>query len=279
MESLSTRYGDWALVVWATSGIGRALVERIAADGMNIVAVARTQETLDRLAREVHSTHGVEVVTVSADLSAAEGVTTVIDAVGLREIGLLIPCAALESSGYFVNSSAEFEQRMLQMNCVAPMLLAHHFGGSMAQRRRGAILLVSSLSGWMSQPYMAGYGASKAYILSLGESLHSEMKDVNVDVAVLSPGPTDTPMAAGTGIDFAKMGMTMMSPTDVAAAGLAALGRRANAIPGARNKVMAVSMTHLMPRSAVSAMFRRMLGKALDVASTVPQDLSTTARG
>lgn len=278
MESLSTRYGDWALVVGATTGIGRELVERIAADGMNIAAVARTQSTLDRMAQEVRTAHGVDVVTVSADLSEEQGVATVIDAVGDREIGLLIPCAALESNGYFVNSSAESHTRMLRMNCGAPLLLAHHYGGSMARRRRGAILLVSSLSGWMSQPYMAAYGASKAYILSLGESLHSEMKDLGVDVAVLSPGPTDTPMAAGTGIDFASMGMAIMSPADVAATGLAALGHRPNAIPGARNKLMAVSMTHLMPRSAVSAMFRRMLGKALDVRASVPQAQTTEAR-
>lgn len=92
------------------------------------------------------------------------------------------------------------------------------------------------------------------------------MADKGVHVAVLSPGHTDTPMAAGTGIDFASMGMAVMQPEAVAAAGLAALGRRAHAIPGARNKVMAWLMTRAMPRWAVGRMFRWMMGRALGIA-------------
>ncbi len=135
----------------------------------------------------------------------------------------------------------------------------------MAARGRGAILLVSSMSGWAAQPYMAHYGAAKAYILSLGEALHHEMKDRGVDVAVLSPGPTDTPMAAGTGIDFASMGMAIMQPEAVAATGLAALGRRPGAVAGSRNRLMAWMMTRLMPRAWVGAMFRKMMGRALGI--------------
>ncbi len=226
MGTLKDRYGDWALVVGATSGIGRALTDQLADAGLNVVTVARTEETLERQAEALRAAHGVEVVPVVADLARIDGVAAVIAGVGELEIDVLVPCAATEGGGYFVEGSTEAQQRMLQMNCAAPTQLVQHFGAAMAKRRRGAILLVSSLSGWTGQPYMAQYGASKAYILSLGEGLYREMKDLGVDVAVLSPGPTDTPMAAATGIDFAKMSMKVMDPTDVAAAGLAALGRR-----------------------------------------------------
>lgn len=265
MTKLKDRYGDWALIVGATSGIGRALTHRLAAQGMGIVAVARTQARLDSLADELRATHGVQVRTVSADLGTPEGVEAVIAGVADLEVGVLVPCAATEESGYFVERSLPAQLRMLQMNCAAPMQLAHHFGAAMARRRRGAILFVSSMSGWSSQPYMAHYGASKAYILSLGEALHQEMKDKGVDVAVLSPGPTDTPMAAATGIDFASMGMAIMRPDDVAATGLAALGHRPNAVPGVRNRMMAFMMTRLMPRAWVGAMFRSMMGRALKI--------------
>ena len=98
------------------------------------------------------------------------------------------------------------------MDVIVPMALAHHFGAKMAEQGRGAILFVSSLSGWTPQPYMAHYGAAKAYVLSLAEALHQEMKDKGVDVSVLSPGPTQTPMMQATGIDFASMGMAIMQP-------------------------------------------------------------------
>ncbi len=265
MSKLAARYGAWALVSGGTSGIGAALVNQIAAGGMNVVLVARTQAKLDAQAEAVRAAHGVQVRTVSADLTDPSGLAAVIEAVADLEIGLLVPCAAVETSGYFVDSPIERERAMVQMDVTAPMVLAHHFGAQMAARRRGAILLVSSLSGWMAQPYMAGYGAAKAYILALGAGLHEEMKDYGVDVAVLSPGPTDTPMAANTGIDFGSMGMAVMAPEAVARVGLAALGQRANAVPGIRNRVMVFMMTRLTPRALAGFMFKRMLGRALKI--------------
>ena len=267
---MKERYGDWALVTGATSGIGRALARNLASKGLNIVAVARTASALEALEKELSAAHGVTVRGLTADLSTTQGIDTLIEGVADLEIGMLIPCAAIESSGYFVDGSAQAHARMLQMDCYGPMRLVHHFGAAMAQRGRGAILLVSSLSGWMAQPYMAHYGAAKSYILALGEALHHEMRDKGVDVSVLSPGPTDTPMAAGTGIDFASMGMVVMRPEDVAAAGLSALGRSAHAVPGVRNKLMLVMMTRLMPRWLVGRMFRWMMGRALGIPRAVP---------
>ena len=262
---MKARYGDWALVTGATSGIGKALARQLAARGLNVVAVARTASSLEELAKELQSAHRVEVRVLTIDVSTREGIAALIDAVADLEIGVLVPCAAIETSGNFVETPAEVHARLLEMDCHGPMRLAHHFGAAMAQRGRGAILLVSSLSGWMAQPYMAHYGAAKAYVLTLGEALHYEMKDKGVDVSVLSPGPTDTPMAANTGIDFASMGMAVMHPDDVATAGLAALGRSAHAVPGLRNKLMLLMMTRLTPRWLVGRMFRWMMGRALGI--------------
>ena len=223
MKNLRTNYGDWALITGGSSGIGAALARQCAESGMNLVLVARSQAKLETQAQQFREEFGIEVRTISADLSVADGTDAITKGVEDIEIGLLVPCAAVESTGYFVDDPLERHQALIQMNVVAPMVLAHHFGRAMVKRGRGAILLVSSLSGWMAQPYMASYGATKAYILSLGESLHQELKGAGVDVAVLSPGPTDTPMAAATGIDFKKMGMSSMTPTAVAARGLGSL--------------------------------------------------------
>ncbi len=256
------RYGQWALVTGATSGIGRALARQLAAQGMNVVAVARTQGRLDELATELRAKPGVEVRALALDVSTRQGIEALIAAVADLEIGVLIPCAAFESKGYFVETSQQSHEQLLDMDCYGPMRLAHHFGGLMATRRKGAILFVSSLSGWAGQPYMAHYGAAKAYVLSLGEALHHEMKDKGVDVTVLSPGWTDTPMSAGTGIDFASMGMAVMQPEDVASAGLARLGRGQNAVPGFRNQLMVLMMTRWTPRAWLGAMFRMMMKRA-----------------
>jgi short-subunit dehydrogenase len=169
----------------------------------------------------------------------------------------------METQGMLVEADEQQQRAMVQMNVIAPMLMARHFGQGMAQRGKGAILFVSSLSGWMPQPWMAGYGASKAYINGLAAGMHFEMKGTGVDVSVLSPGPTDTPMAKATGIDFKAMGMTVMAPKDVAACGLDALGHRLDAIPGGKNRMMAFMMSRLMSRATAGTVFRKMMGKAL----------------
>lgn len=263
MKNFKQRYGQWALVTGGTSGIGAAIVRQLAAEDLNVVMVARNTQNLEAQAAQLRQQSHVEIRTVSADLMTPEGLNQVLEATRDLQIDMLVPCAAIETMGLFVDSPLERHQQMLQMNVVAPMTLARHFGAGMAQRGQGAILFVSSLSGWMPQPFMAQYGATKSYVMGLAAGLHFEMKDQGVDVSVLSPGPTDTPMAAATDIDFASMGMSIMRPDDVAACGLAALGRRLDAVPGPRNKVMAFMMSRLMSRGLAGAMFKMMIGRAL----------------
>ncbi|PVE43573.1 SDR family NAD(P)-dependent oxidoreductase [Limnohabitans planktonicus] len=263
MRNFKQRYGSWALVTGGTSGIGAALVQQLAQEGLNIVMVARNASQLDTQAEKLRQQTGVQVRTISADLTRPEGLERVLDATQDLAIDMLVPCAAIETIGLFVESTQDRHQEMVHMNVIAPMTLARHFGAGMAQRGRGAILFVSSLSGWMPQPFMAQYGATKSYVMGLAAGLHFEMKGLGVDVSVLSPGPTDTPMAAATGIDFASMGMSIMRPEDVAACGLAALGRKLDAVPGPRNKMMAFMMSRLMSRSLAGTMFKMMMGRAL----------------
>lgn len=263
MQNLKQRYGQWALVTGATSGIGAAIVRQLAAEGLNVVMVARNTDQLDKQAQSLRQKTGVQVRTVSADLMTPQGLDHLLNATADVAIDVLVPCAAIETLGLFVESPMARHQQMVQMNVIGPMTMARHYGAGMAERGRGAILFVSSLSGWMPQPLMAQYGATKSYVMGLAAGLHFEMKRQGVDVSVLSPGPTDTPMAAATGIDFASMGMSVMRPDDVAACGLAALGRRLDAVPGARNKLMAFMMSRLMSRSMAGGMFQMMMGRAL----------------
>jgi short-subunit dehydrogenase len=263
MRQLKQRYGQWALITGGTSGIGAAMAAELASEGLHLVLVARNAQALEQQAQSLMRKHRIEVRTISADLSSELGLSHLIETTKDVPVGILIPCAAMETQGVFVEADPSAQRAMVQMNVIAPMVMARTYGRGMAQRGKGAILFVSSLSGWMPQPWMAGYGASKSYINGLAAGMHFEMKSTGVDIAVLSPGPTDTPMAKATGIDFKAMGMTVMNPHDVAACGLDALGHRLDAIPGGKNRMMAFMMSRLMSRAMAGSMFRKMMGKAL----------------
>lgn len=143
------------------------------------------------------------------------------------------------------------------------MQLAHHYGQAMVARGRGALILLSSTVGHFATPYLANYAATKAYVSALGRALHYELKASGVDVLTVTPGPTDTEgLNTAEGIDFTALPMPLMSTTAVVRKSLRRLGRSALVIPGAANKFSDFIGTHLMPRSAMTALFGWMLGRA-----------------
>ncbi len=257
------QYGKWALITGGTSGIGGELANQLAEKGLNIVLVARRQNLLDEKANDLTSKYEVKVRTISADLTNAEEIAKVIQNTSELEIGMLIPCAALETHGLFSKISLEKELAMIQLNVATAYTLAHHFGSKMIERKRGGILFVSSLIGHMPNPYFSNYAGTKAYILNLASSLNGELKKHNIDVTVLSPGPTDTPMINDSDMDLSKFPMSIQSPALVAKVGLDALGNKPVVISGFKNNMM-VKMTNMMPKKIAIKMGANMVEKALD---------------
>ncbi len=239
MSGFIESYGPWAIVTGASAGIGRAIATELAARGLNIIAVARRQALLDTLQQELAEDHGVEVRTINVDLTDPESISKIELLTSDLEIGLVVPNAGVELSGSFIHSSLEANERMLALNVTAPMQMAKIFGAKMAGRGHGGILFISSLFGYQGIPHVANYAATKAYILSLGEALHVEMKPRGVDVTVLSPGLTDTDMPDRMPIDFSKMPVFSQTPAQVASTGIKALGRKATVVSGLLNKFYA----------------------------------------
>ncbi len=270
------KYGPWALITGGTSGIGKALAEQLAESGLNLILVARRKPLLEQVATELKNRFHIHVKTIQADLSDPTAVDTLKTELQDFNIGLFIPNAAVENHGDFVDSSLERENLMMQLNIISPMQLAHHFGQKMAERGKGGILFVSSTLGYSGVPYFANYAASKAYILSLGEGLSYEFKAKGVDVTVLSPGLTDTPMAGNLGMDIHKAPFPVMTPEDTATAGLKALGKRPSVIPGVQNNLMSFMSKHIMTRKANVSMFGSMLKKMLNSEQPQEQVLSTS---
>lgn len=257
------QYGKWALITGATSGIGAELANQIAGKGLDVILVARKKEALEEKALMLRTNFGIETKWISADLSTKEGTDTVKHAAKDLEVGLLVLAAGLEVNGAFEKNDIQKELRVIQLNINATLELTHHFVSPMVQRSKGGMLLVASLSGHMPNPYFANYAGTKAYILNFGASLYGELKPKGVDVTVLSPGLTATPMATDTGVDWSKTPMKPMTPESVAATGLDALGSRFLAVPGVRNKMMAAMAKH-SPLMMQANMNEKMMRKAIN---------------
>lgn len=260
----NVKYGPWALVTGASAGIGREFVRQLAADGLNLVLASRNRERLEALAEELTHRYGVAIRTVPVDLSNTGSTEVLEEATADLEIGLLVNNAGVETHGAFLKSDLDRENALLQLNVVRPMELAHVFGQKMARRGRGGILFVSSTLAYQPVPYFANYASSKAYILSLGEALHFELKKKGVDVTVLSPGLTDTAMAGDMdGVDFGKTPIPLMDVEPVVRTAIRNLGRRPSVIPGAINNIMGFLGKRVFSRSGMARVFSGIAHKAM----------------
>jgi len=261
MNKFKNKYGPWAVVTGATSGIGREMATQLASIGLNIVAVARNKDRLRSLRDELKDNYKINVETISEDLSLPESSQSIFEKTSHLDVGLLIANAGTENSGPFISNNFQDESKLLALNIVSPMQLTHLFGKKFAEKGSGGIILISSLFGYQGVPLVANYSATKAYILTLGEALNVEFKPLGVDVTVLSPGLTNTPMSENMAIDFRKVPITSHAPAKVAKIGLVALGRKATVVPGLINKIYAWE-NRFIPRSWPVKLFGFLLKRA-----------------
>jgi len=241
----SERYGPWALVAGASTGLGEAFARKLAARGLSLVLLARRREALDRLAADLRAAHGVEVRALAVDLSRSDLGRAVEEAAAGIDVGLLVYNAAHSVIGPFVERPLAEQLRVVDVNCRGPLVLSHLLGGSMARRGRGGIVLMTSISGSQGGPFLASYAASKAFNLVLAEGLWEELAARGVDVVACRAGATRT---RGYEASNPKRSVPLMEADDVAEQALAALGRGPSVVPGALNRVAAFLFGRLLPR-------------------------------
>jgi short-subunit dehydrogenase len=242
MGKWTTKYGPWALITGASSGIGEAFARDLAARGMNVILAARRGERLERLASELEAAHSIETRAVAVDLSQPNFFERLSPVVTSLEVGLLINSAGFALTGPFLASHLGCQTNLLDVNCRAPLVLCHHLGNLMSARGRGGIINIASLAGFLPMPMWSNYAASKAFLLHFSEGLAHELGASGVDVLALSPGATETEFAQVAGITHRGMACE-----DVVSAALSALGRRACVVPGRRNRLVAF-LTRLISR-------------------------------
>ena len=262
MSDFARKFGPWAVVTGASSGIGRAIARELAARHLNIVAIARRATLLADVKRDLEATYDVAVEPLPLDLTAPDAIARIIRATQDKEIGLVVPAAGATSAGAFVDSAPQHNAMIAHLNMIAPMELVRAFSGDMVKRRRGGVLLVSSLFGYQGVPYFAHYAATKAYILVFGEALSHELGKHRIAVTVLSPGLTNTDMPASLPVDFSKLPMPYQSAEQVAKAGVRALGRRTSVVPGFINKFFAWQ-NRIVPRRTPVWLFGTLIQRAL----------------
>ncbi len=251
-------YGPWALVAGASKGIGAAFAEMLAQRGLNLVLIARTPADLDAFARSLETRRGIQSQPLALDLADEAVVPAIIEKIEQLAIGLLVYNAALSPIGPFLSLSPEEHLRILQANCRTPLLLSHAAAERMKQRRRGGIILMSSFSGLQGGPWFAAYSASKAYLITLAESLREELKHDGVHVIAPIAGATGTP-TYWSGLKGHASGVPVMSPEAVARVALRNLGRRGSAVTGVFNKISAFLLARFTGRALRTKLMGRMM--------------------
>lgn len=258
-----SRYGPWAVVTGASSGIGEAIARELAARGLHLVLCARRKERLEALAAELAASHGTQACVVEVDLARPDFAPLVEEATRDLDIGLLVNNAGIGDKGPFAAAGLDTHLRMLDTNCRAPLILAHLFAPKLAARGRGGILFTSSTAAFQGLPFAAHYAATKGYDLQLAEGLWYELRPAGVDVVALCPGPVDTEGPRRTGVNPAKVPVEMMDARTVAIAGLDALGGGPVAVPGLTNRLLHL-LVRLVPRRLATAVSGRMIRRVTE---------------
>lgn len=236
-------YGKWALVSGASSGIGRELTTLLAGCGISIIMVGRSASALDTFAKELQRTKHVQSRVLELDLGSPGSHQKLLDSIAELDIGLAVLAAGFGTSGHFVEADLQEELNMLDLNCQAVLKQTHHFAQYFAKRAKGGIILFGSLVGFQGTPYAAHYSATKAYVQTLAEALHVELKGSGVDVLSAAPGPVSSGFAKRANL---QMGAAL-KPEDVGIPILKALGRRQTVLPGFLTKFLVGSL-RMLPR-------------------------------
>jgi uncharacterized protein len=254
------RFGPWALVTGASSGIGKEFARQIAASGINVVLVARREGLLKEAGVEVSKRYGVEHRIVVLDLSREGFIEQLAPATNDLDIGLVVSNAGTGNPGAFLKHDRQLLLETVRLGAMAHLDIAHHFGAKLTERRRGGIVLAGAMGAESGVPLMANDGAAKAYVHSLGEALHFEFKPRGVCVTVLAAGFTDTAVIDKFGLDPKTMPMKPMSVEQCVSEALDGLRKnRSRVVPGRLNRIM----NALVPASLARKLEADLLGKGL----------------
>jgi short-subunit dehydrogenase len=251
---MSTASPETVLITGASSGIGLELAKCFAADGCRLILVARNQNALEKLAGELRRENKIEVIVLPADLSLPETPDRIFRELSAQKItvDVLVNNAGFGLMGAFVKLPLARQLEIIQVNITALAALTGLFLPGMMERRRGGILNVGSVAGFVPGPNMAVYYATKAFVLSFTEALASELSGTGLTISVLCPGPTESNFGqVARGDRSRKVKTYKMTSRAVAEIGHHQFRRgRRIIVTGLQNKI-AAQLPRVFPRAAV----------------------------
>ena len=190
------------LITGASSGIGKDMAKIMASKGNNLVIVARNEEELQKLAKELEEKNKIKVEVIAMDLSREENCIELHKKV--QNVDILINNAGFGDCGNFTKTSLQKEINMIQTNIIAYHILTKLYLIDMKEKNSGKILNVASIAGFMPGPLMATYYATKAYVVRLSEAIREELKKEKskVQISILCPGPVHTNFSKVANVKF-----------------------------------------------------------------------------
>ncbi|MEI6531266.1 MAG: SDR family oxidoreductase [Chlamydiota bacterium] len=246
-----------ALVTGASSGIGKEIAHKLAAEGCHLILVARRNLVLIQLASQLQSQFGIRCEVISADLAAAECVALIVEQVNTLnlQVDILVNNAGFGTYGLFETISPSSEQDEIAVNIAALVGLTHAFIPGMLKRGSGSVLNIASTAAFQPVAFLAVYAATKAFVLSFSEALWGEYQGRGIHVVALCPPAVDTEFASKLGNNSIKRTSSFSKPITaehVAAQAIQVLKRAGPSyIIGFKNWLMANSL-RFAPRSLVA---------------------------
>lgn len=252
--------GKTALITGASMGIGEVFARELAARGMNLVLVARSADKLQKLRNELRQKHQIRAEVLAIDLTrekAAADIRAQVIELQLA-VDLLVNNAGFGTHGKFQELDAGRDHAEIMLNVAAVVDLTHAFLPDMIARRDGGVINVASTAAFQPLPYMAVYGATKAFVLSFSEALWAECLGHGVRVLALCPGATETPFFATVGTEDAAVSKKE-TPEAVVATGLRAFEQgKSHVISGTNNWLLAQT-SRFFPRSIVAKISKNIM--------------------
>ena len=248
------------IITGASSGIGEAFARKLAAQGRNVLLVARSEDKLITLCNELGRMNSIRAQHVAMDLSEPESPARLFDEAQKRGliVDMLVNNAGFGAFGDFSKIDLARQLNMIDLNIKALVDLTYRFLAPMRERKQGAIINVASTAAFQPVPYFATYAATKAFVLSFSEALWEENRSLGVTVVALCPGVTNTNFfeAAHGQKPSARASQTPEAVVDTALTGLAR--RKSSIVSGWTNFIM-IEAERLTPRSLVVRMAGRMM--------------------
>ncbi len=252
---------ETALITGASGGLGKDFAQIFAEKGYNLILIARSEEKLNNIAKELEEKYKIKATVLVQDLSEANSASKIYSEVKNKAINVdvLVNNAGFGKIGAFIDEKPSTFTEMLNLNVTALTELTALFLPAMIERNKGKILNIASTAAFQSLPNFGVYAASKAYVLNFTEALHYELKDTNIAVTALCPGPTVTGFAKRANAETSGLFKNAMDSQTVAKIGYQGLMKnKMSVIVGFKNKLLAYSARLIPSRRLLVNMVGKM---------------------